>query len=534
MTNGTDMTNIFAVFLKLPFEKKTLCVYEQRGRVDSREGRQFLKTQKLVCLNLEEYLQSINSGAYVPSTIFDVNTAVRLLNGQPAAKYNRDSTPWKGMSCLGKHFIDNATFKSIKAIENGKFGNYSEWIRTLPGGWARQLINALKKEHSRVITELGTEGLLDRFLNVEMPLVTAFAKEGVQGIQVNQEKLYSKYCQLDSEYYDAVSNLEIKHNFIVDYYSDQLSFSKIQYYIPDYQPEDFSKKYFWESIELMQETSDFLKSLLLEHRNSRDMDELLRISAAISGTCRVEYDIFGTVTGRILLNRPGIQYLKRSSRDIFAPSSRNEFIYADYSQFEPGILAWVSGDRSLIDLYNEGDIYSGLTTEIGHGCTRKVAKEIFLSFVYGMTRDNIRLRITKNFGEEAAASTDAFFDRFVSVDRWKNEIVEEVKRTHVAKGPYCYLRKVSSDDTDNDIARWAPNHIIQSTASGIFKDSLLEIASRFNFCRLLVPMHDAILIECPSSQVAEVRQAVEEIMITCFERTCSGIRARISFSPFSS
>ena len=283
----------------------------------------------------------------------------------------------------------------------------------------------------------------------------------------------------------------------------------------------------------MQETSEFLKSLLIEHRNGWDLSELLRISSALSGSCKIDYDVFGTVTGRILLRRPGIQYVKRTTRDIFSPRNGYEFVYADYAQFEPGILASFSGDSKLIALYNAGDIYSGLAKEIGGDCTRKIAKEVFLSFIYGMSRDNIRYRISRRFNDGASAATDAFFDQFSLVEGWKKTVIEDTKKSAMIKGRFWYIRRVSEEDTDRDIERWAPNHIIQSTASGIFKNALCSLVSELKQCRLLVPMHDAILLECPTREVPKVQKEVERIMIESFQKTCKGVNVRISFEAFS-
>lgn len=527
------MTKKYVIYFKLPFEQKTLCIYESGSGIVVEEGHKLFADQDVVCLNFDEYVQSISSDTNIPSHLFDINLAVRMLCGLPASRFNGDNAPWKGISCLGKHLSTCPYLSALRSIEKGKMGNYSDWFKELPEGWELLLIEALKQEHNRLVNELKAEGLLDQFLNVEMLLKSKFSMVGVQGIQIDQERLYSKYCSLDYEYFSAVKNLEVTHGFVVTKYNRKLSYEDIKGYIKDFTPKDFSKKYFWDSIEFMQETSEFLRSLLIEHRNRWDLSELLRISSSISDQCRIEYDVFGTVSGRILLNRPGIQYLKRTSRDIFSPQEEFAFVYADYAQFEPGILAWISGDPKLIDLYNKGDVYSGLAEEIGGECTRKIAKEIFLSFVYGMSRGNIRLRIVKNFGDKAGDITDAFFNQFDIVEKWKKYTIEQVRTNKFAKGPFAYIRRVTSEDTISDIERWAPNHIIQSTASGIFKNSLCEISSKIEECRMLVPMHDAILLECPKTQVDKVRRQVSEIMINCFQKTCPGINVRISFSPFA-
>lgn len=528
------MTKKYAIFFLLPFESKPLCIYEVNSCIKVEVGHALQPNNELICINYDDYLHCMQNSDYMPAKLFDINVAVRILCGFPAAKFHDDNAPWQGISCLGKHLGTNAYFPAIKAIEKGKFGNYTDWIKTLPDGWEKLLIDALKCEHTRLVKELEREGVLNQYINVDMTLKCVFAKIGIQGITIDHERLYSKYCALDLDYYKAVKTLEIKYKFMVNYRRRNLTFEDIKDFLSEYNPEDFSKKYFWESIELMQESSKFLSNLLTEHRNRWDLAELLRISSSISQNCKIEYDIFGTVSGRILLTRPGIQYLKKTSRDIFSPKEGFVFIYADYVQFEPGILASFSCDTTLIDLYNSGDVYAGLAKEIGVGCTRKIAKELFLSFVYGMNKDNIRRRIIQKFGEIAGNTADVFFSQFTLVDQWKTKIIDEAKLKRIVKGPFAYIRRVSSEDTDRDIERWAPNHVIQSTASGIFKQALCNIATQLTDCRMLVPMHDAILLECPVTQTIERRKQIENIMIDCFQETCPGIKARISFETFSS
>jgi len=312
------MTDKFAVFFRLPFEKNSLCIYECSSGVLVEEGHVFRANQNVICLNFDEYLQNVSDTTNIPVKLFDINLAVRILCGLPASKFNGESAPWKGISCLGKHFNGDSVFQALKSIEKGKIGNYADWMQGLPVGWSQLLIDALKMEHSRLISELESEGLLEQFLDVEMPLKCMFSSVGVEGIQIDHCKLELKYRSLDIEYYKAVKSLEISHGFTVRQRSKEFSYDAIKKFIKDLEPEDFSKKYFWDSIELMQESSDFLKSLCIEHRNRWDLSELLRISSSISERCKIEYDIFGTVSGRILLNRPGIQYLKRTSRDIFS------------------------------------------------------------------------------------------------------------------------------------------------------------------------------------------------------------------------
>jgi DNA polymerase I-like protein with 3'-5' exonuclease and polymerase domains len=257
------------------------------------------------------------------------------------------------------------------------------------------------------------------------------------------------------------------------------------------------------------------------------------MTGGISDRCKLQYDIIGTVSGRILITRPGIQYLKRTSRDIFVPHEGNQFIYADYSQFEPGIMAYLSDDPKLRKAYIEGDLYSNLALAISADCTRDIAKKMFLSYIYGMSIDNIKKSIIKIFGASAGSSIVPFLNEFPDVLKWKNSVVEKSFKDKIAVGLTGYIRHFSEDDHKSEIARWAPNHVIQSTASGVFKNALVRYLNTTKRGKMLIPMHDAILIEVESEIYEQEQENICACMIESFEAICPGIKCKVHFDNFS-
>ncbi|MDO9041042.1 MAG: hypothetical protein Q7U64_01700, partial [Desulfocapsaceae bacterium] len=120
------MTEKFAVFFRLPFEKKTLCIFESGLDILVEEGHELLDNEKVICLNFDDYIQNVTNTANIPGVLFDINLAIRILCGLPASRFKADSAPWKGISCLGKH-LSSSIFPVLKSIEKGKFGNYFDW-----------------------------------------------------------------------------------------------------------------------------------------------------------------------------------------------------------------------------------------------------------------------------------------------------------------------------------------------------------------------------------------------------------------------
>ncbi len=120
-------------------------------------------------------------------------------------------------------------------------------------------------------------------------------------------------------------------------------------------------------------------------RNQKNLDSFIDILAQKGGTTRTfpSFHGFGTITSRITLREPALQNIRRNNRIIIKPDVGCEFIYIDYSQFEAGILAALSKDKIVCELY-ESDIYNDMVLKIWNNeGTRDDAKIEFYKFMYG-------------------------------------------------------------------------------------------------------------------------------------------------------
>jgi len=244
----------------------------------------------------------------------------------------------------------------------------------------------------------------------------------------------------------------------------------------------------------------------------------------------------GTVTGRVLVVSPGIQYLKKTSRDIFIPQDGYKFIYADFSQFEPGIIASFSEDEEFLKIYNSGDIY----TELGkllfpdqEDNTRKLAKVIFLSFIYGMSKERLIDIIGKVANHDVQENVITFFKQFNRLVQWKDEVCQHALEKGFSesyKGNKRYL--LNKDKLSNKEKRWIPNQIVQGTSSYILKKSILSFHYKYPEALILIPMHDAVLIEVQESESEAIKSDVFYIFCDEFSRVCPNIKTNIDFEAF--
>ena len=526
------MNEMILLFFRLPFENKPYIILSINGNI--RKGKDIIipKTDVGITINLWDYLSNSDDNYNLPKKLFDLNLARRLLTGKSKDCFPHNNEPWNGISILGRNFADSKIFSSIKAIENNQYATFSEWESNLPNSWEILLIESIKKEYDILSLELKRNNLYDYFIKIEMSLLVSFAKSGCNGININYDLLNKRCLELDNIYYNTVRELEITHNFVVSDYK-AIKFEDIKNFIKVPFDTKVNDKYLWDYIELHKNISTFLEQLYLENHVRRDLTELLRIKIGLSDKCKLQYDIIGTVSGRILVTRPGIQYLKRTSRDVFIPNPGHKFIYADYSQFEPGILAFLSEDKNLIHAYTQGDLYDNLAKKIGNSCSREIAKKMFLSYIYGMNIENIKKSIVNTYGESAEKSIEIFFNNFPKVLSWKKSIVENSFRDKKATGLTGYIRYFDENEEKYDIARLAPNHIIQATASGIFKNALVNYTNASKNGRLLVPMHDAVLIEVISEEYECEKKLIFQCMKQAFESLSNGMECKIHYDNFS-
>lgn len=222
-----------------------------------------------------------------------------------------------------------------------------------------------------------------------------------------------------------------------------------------------------------------------------------------------------TSTARVYYKSPSIQNLSKRYRDIFIPDEGLQLCYVDYDQFEVGVMAALSADPKMKDLYENTDAYTDLAEQIFKDAKfRKKAKVLFLSYTYGMSLDNLISSVSQLGGDCAKAKK--YFSEFAVFEKWKTSIYDEF-RSKGRIGTICanYLNRQYNNDLSTKEQRTAVNHIIQGSATYIFKQAMLELGNCEDV-QILIPMHDAVFFQ--HSAKFDPKQA-EEI----FEKTMTRI-----------
>jgi len=270
----------------------------------------------------------------------------------------------------------------------------------------------------------------------------------------------------------------------------------------------------------------------------RNKGILLRTFSLDSEFCHPVFDTMGTVTGRILAVDPQLQYLKREYRCLLAPRDGMTHLYVDYSQFEPNILASLSGDSTLLKLCCEGDIYTDLARSIfGQISARDAAKTLFLAYSYGMGKyglTKLASRITDDISEASRLLEEHFFSSLAGIELWKQRVyasLEDDGRIGTSFGNFRNRTRKGSLSAREK--RWSVSQVVQGTGALILKRVIQELARQIPEAQVLLPMHDALLVEVPSAHAVEITRGIVTTFIDTFVRTCPGTKPRVTIEPFA-
>ena len=242
----------------------------------------------------------------------------------------------------------------------------------------------------------------------------------------------------------------------------------------------------------------------------------------------------GSATGRLssihpnLQNIPSRTELGREIRKAFVAEPGWRLIAADYSQIELRVLAHMSGDPKLLDAFRSGaDIHTRTASEVlGIDPVlvgpeeRHRAKAVNFGIIYGLSPFGLakQLSITQKSARDYIAR---YFERYGSIKDFLDEIVERARRSGYSETLFGRRRPVRDLDSRNAAARAAAARIaqnspIQGTAADLIKKAMVSTDAALQGggfqARMLLQVHDELVIEAPESEAATVSAIVRREM----------------------
>jgi DNA polymerase I len=295
--------------------------------------------------------------------------------------------------------------------------------------------------------------------------------------------------------------------------------------------------------------SSVLQALSNEHRLPKVMLEYRGIAKLLNtyviglpnqvnkstGLVHTSFNQAVTATGRLSSSNPNLQNIPIRSKDgklirrAFVPRNPdNIFLSADYSQVELRLLAHLSKDKQLINTFNEGgDIHkrtaaliadvdeSDVTSEM-----RSRAKAINFGVIYGMGARALAKQIDVKV-KEASGFIEDYFNTYPGVKAFIENTKEDAQKTEKVSTIMGRVRRLPDINSNNPRLRSfqervAVNTPIQGSAADLIKLAMLSVDKRlFEIdpeIKILLQVHDELLIELPKDKFDEVASAVKESM----------------------
>ena len=241
-----------------------------------------------------------------------------------------------------------------------------------------------------------------------------------------------------------------------------------------------------------------------------------------------------TATGRISSTEPNLQNiptrfeLGKRVRKVFKPEEGKIYIDADYSQIELRVLASISGDKHMIEAFNEGqDIHKQAASKVFKTPIEEVTKEqrsnakaVNFGIVYGISDFGLGEQL--GIGRKKAKQyIEEYLEQYSGIKKFMDNITEEAKEKGYVETLFHRRRYIPELKSNNYMVRQfgsrvAMNTPIQGTAADIMKIAMIkvkkEIEKRSLKAKIVLQVHDEMMVEAPTSEKDEIQEIMKECM----------------------
>jgi DNA polymerase-1 len=256
-----------------------------------------------------------------------------------------------------------------------------------------------------------------------------------------------------------------------------------------------------------------------------------------TGRVHTSYNQAGASTGRLSSSNPNLQNipirteLGREVRRAFVAPAGMKLLSCDYSQVELRILAHVSGDKTLLDAFAQGQDIHAATAAAVYGVPieqvtkeqRSFAKRVNFGLIYGMGAFRLA-RDSELTLAEAREFINTYFARLPGVEAYLEGSKQQARQGPVRtlfgrRREFAILRTANQRSNHQDVQaaeRVAINMPIQGTAADIMKRAMIDVYQELNrrqlASRLILQVHDELVLEVPEDEIAETRELVVSLM----------------------
>ena len=404
-------------------------------------------------------------------------------------------------------------------------------------------VQVLLETEAPMLAKLEENQQSDLLFEMELPLANVLAKMEIAGIKVKVETLKAMQAenevlieQLTKEIYELAGQ---EFNINSPKQLGTILFEDMGL------PLEYTKKTktgYSTAVDVLERLAPIapVVSKILDYRQITKLQStyVIGLQDAIleDGKIHTRYVQDLTQTGRLSSTDPNLQNIPvrleqgRLIRKAFVPSLENSVLLAsDYSQIELRVLAHISQDQHLIEAFQQGaDIHTSTAMRVfgiekAEDVTpndRRNAKAVNFGVVYGISD----FGLSNNLGisrKEAKNYIDTYFERFPGIKNYMETIVREARDKGYVETLYKRRRELPDINSRNFnvrnfAERTAINSPIQGSAADILKVAMINLDKALTDAglstRMLLQVHDEIVLEVPMAELETVKAMVKETM----------------------
>lgn len=408
-----------------------------------------------------------------------------------------------------------------------------------------QVLNAVSSSHDIVINQIKECDMLDLFENVEMKLLTVLSDMEYIGVAIDKQELEKQKVDFAKQ----INNLE---KDIYELAGEQFNinspkqmgvilFEKLNLPVIKKTKTGYST-----DAKVLEELSDKhpIIDKITSYRQytklqSTYVEGMLNIINPDTNRIHSSFNQTIAATGRISSTEPNLQNIPvrlevgRNLRKAFVAKEGCILIDSDYSQIELRVLAHISDEQSMLDAFRKDvDIHTQTASEVFNVPLDEVTKEqrgaakaVNFGIVYGISG----FGLSNNLGiamKKADEYIKGYLRRYKNIEKYMNDIVESAENlgyvtTVLNRRRYINELKQKNFMIRNLGKRLAMNTPIQGSAADIIKLAMIKVSDRLKKenleSRLILQVHDELIIESPKNEEEYVKQLLKEEMQNAYK-----------------
>lgn len=487
-----------------------------------------------------------NYGIEIKGHIFDTMLAHYLL--QPDLRHNMDYlaesylgyTPVSLESLIGKKGKNQKKFDSIEIEKQTEYAAEDADIT-----WQ------LAKSFEVLCKENAVQQVLDE---VEMPLVPVLCKMERNGVKLDEKFLNDYSAQLTEELIAARSKIfeTAKTEFNMDSPKQLGEVLFDQMGIPYKGKKTKTGQYATGEDKLQSYKKDYpIVNDILEYRQiaklrSTYVDALPKLIDPKTGKVHTTFSQAVAATGRLSSINPNLQNIPirtergRKVRKAFIPSDENHILMAaDYSQIELRLIAELSGDKAMLEAFNQGlDIHAATAAKIFDVPLEKVSREmrgnaktVNFGIIYGVSAFGLSQQ-TNLSRTESKEVIESYFETYPGIKKYMDENIEQAREKGFVTtilGRKRILRDINSRNAimRGSAERNAINTPVQGSAADMIKLAMIaidkEMVLREMKSLMTLQVHDELVFDVVKSELEEL----QELVIAKMEHALPGLKVPI-------